>query len=87
MITTNIHVDKGFPALALRRDTDSAKGTDPVEIEANQFAAALLMPGELIDRELFGKQFDIEDEAPLEAIAKKFRVSRQALEYRIRSRI
>src|ERR1700690_2516030 len=48
MITTNIHVDKGFPALALRRDTDSAKGTDPVEIEANQFSAALLMPGELI---------------------------------------
>ena len=84
MITTSIHVDKGFPALM--RDAASTKGTEPLEIEANQFAAALLMPGALIDRELAGKQFDIEDDAPLEAIAKKFRVSKQALEYRIRSR-
>jgi len=55
------------------------------EIEANQFAAELLMPKAMIERELAGKQFDIEDDAPLDEIAKKFRVSKQALQLRIRS--
>lgn len=83
IITSSIHVDKGFPALM--RDATSAKGEDRMEIEANQFAAELLMPMAMVERELAGKQFDIEDDAPFEEIAKKFRVSKQALELRIRS--
>jgi Zn-dependent peptidase ImmA (M78 family) len=83
MITTEVHVDKDFPALM--RDPKSATGTEQVEIQANQFAAELLMPYKLIKKELSGKQFDIEDEKPMQQLAKKFRVSRQALEYRIRS--
>ena len=43
------------------------------------------MPKALVEKELAGRQFDIEDDAPLEEIAKKFRVSKQALELRIRS--
>jgi Zn-dependent peptidase ImmA (M78 family) len=35
---------------------------------------------------LAGKQYDIEDDSPIEELAKKFRVSKQALEYRIRNR-
>ena len=35
-----VHVDKG----SLRRDRVSAAGTDMLEIEANAFAAELLMP-------------------------------------------
>src|SRR5438093_13625316 len=42
MITTAVHVDKEFPALM--RDSNSATGMERIEIEANQFAAALLMP-------------------------------------------
>lgn len=84
MITTSVHVDKEFPALM--RDLASAAGTERAEVEANQFAAELLVPRKLLDRVLAGKQFDIEDEKPLEELAQKFRVSRQALEYRIRSR-
>jgi Zn-dependent peptidase ImmA (M78 family) len=84
MITTRVHVDKEFPALM--RDLASAAGIERAEVEANQFAAELLVPRKLLDRVLAGKQFDIEDEKPLEELAKKFRVSRQALEYRIRSR-
>ena len=83
MITSAVHVDKKFPALM--RNPKSATGTEEIEIQANQFAAELLMPRKLIDEALEGKQFDIEDEGPMEELAKKFKVSRQALEYRIRS--
>lgn len=83
MITSNVHVDKKFPALM--RDANSATGTEKIEIEANQFASELLMPRSLIQEVLAGKQFDIDDEGPIEELAKRFRVSRQALEYRIRN--
>jgi Zn-dependent peptidase ImmA (M78 family) len=83
MITSAVHVDKSFPVLM--RDPKSATGTDEVEIQANQFAAELLMPRILLDQALAGKPFDIDDDKPLEELAKKFRVSKQALEYRIQS--
>jgi Zn-dependent peptidase ImmA (M78 family) len=83
MITSTIHVDKGFPALM--RDSKSATGIERIEIRANQFAAELLMPSALIEQELAGKKIDIDDDGPIEDLAKKFRVSKQALEYRIRN--
>jgi Zn-dependent peptidase ImmA (M78 family) len=85
MITDQVHVDKNFPALM--RDPKSGTGTERIEIEANQFAAELLMPRESIERALAGIQFDIDDDGPMEEIAKKFRVSTQALQYRIRQRV
>ena len=42
------------------------------------------MPEALIEPELKQIKIDIEDDKPVEALAKKFRVSRQALEFRIR---
>lgn len=83
MITSKVHVDKDFPVLM--RDPKSATGTEKVEIEANQFAAELLMPEALIKQALENEPFDIDDDSPIEELAKKFRVSRQALEYRIRT--
>lgn len=83
MISQAVHVDKQFPVLM--RDAVSATATDIVEIQANQFAAELLMPADLLEQELAKKPFDIDDERPLEELAKKFRVSKQALEYRIRN--
>jgi Zn-dependent peptidase ImmA (M78 family) len=85
MITNTIHVDKGFPGLM--RDLKSATGTEMIEIRANQFAAELLMPITLIEQALAGNQSDIDDDEPIEKLAKKFRVSKQALEYRIRNRV
>ena len=72
------------------RDADSSKGSVRHEIEANQFAAELLMPEELI-RMLFSRlQFDLadaaDDEKALKAVArlaKLFKVSIQALTFRI----
>ena len=43
MITSSVHVDKNFPALM--RDPRTATGTERIEIDANRFAAELLMPG------------------------------------------
>lgn len=76
-----IHVDKRLPVRIFHRDAQSTQGVYSIEIEANQFAAALLMPEDVIRCELDG-QYDIED-IPTEALATKLRVSRQALELRI----
>ena len=84
MITSNVHVDKEFPALM--RDSSSATGKERIEIQANQFAAELLMPRVMLEQALAGIRSDIDDDGPIEELAKKFRVSKQALEYRIRSR-
>ena len=83
LITSEVHVDKKF---VLMRDPTSASGTELIEIQANQFAAELLMPRTLIEQALDKKEFDIDDDGPIEQLAKKFRVSKQALEYRIRNR-
>jgi Zn-dependent peptidase ImmA (M78 family) len=84
MLSKEVHVDKSFPA-ALMRDNAAATGTDLIEIQANQFAAALLMPKSILEVALEGKAFDIDNEKPIEELAKKLRVSKQALEYRIRN--
>ncbi len=84
MITSSVHVDKKF--IGLMRDSNSSTGNEEIEIQANQFAAELLMPQKLIEEELEGKQFDIDDDGPIEELAKKFRVSKQALLYRIGNR-
>lgn len=87
LISGKVHVDKEFPIQfrTLNRDAISALGSEKIEIEANQFAAELLMPSAWLIQALAGKPFDIDNEGPLEELAKKFKVSRQALEYRIRN--
>lgn len=82
-ITSAIHVDKQFPMLW--RDAVSATATNIIEIQANQFAAELLMPKDLVESALAEIKFDIDDDAPLEKLARKIKVSKQALEYRIRN--
>ena len=53
-----------------------------MDMEANIFAAHLLMPEELFMPMLEGG-FDIEDDEQLEKIAKRFRVSKGAVFFRI----
>jgi Zn-dependent peptidase ImmA (M78 family) len=79
-----VHVDKGFRVL--RRDDVSSQGIDPLEIEANAFASELLMPGEFLVSALDAAGLDIEDEAGIEALARKFRVSASAMRYRLAGR-
>jgi len=83
IISKSVHVDKAFPVLM--RDQIAAAGTDQIEVDANQFAAELLMPKFLIDLEIKDGLADIDSDIPLDDLARKFRVSKQAVEYRIRN--
>ncbi|TQF29749.1 ImmA/IrrE family metallo-endopeptidase [Bradyrhizobium sp. UNPA324] len=85
MITTQVHVDKEFPSVVIRqlnRDSRSALGTDDVEIQANRFAAELLMPRAFLETEL-RKTFDVDDSTRIEKLAKQFRVSKEAMGNRL----
>ena len=74
-----VHVDKG----SLRRDSLSSTGTDPIERQANAFAAELLMPEFLFKQAIGERSVDLEDDLLVQALAKKFRVSEAAIRFRI----
>jgi Zn-dependent peptidase ImmA (M78 family) len=80
-ITREIHVDKNFPMLM--RNALSATGADEMEVEANFFAAELLMPAEFLAQSLGNEPFDIDDESAVSALAKEFKVSTSAMRFRL----
>lgn len=80
-IGSEVHVDKKF--LAFARDAKSAMGWDRKEIQANQFAAELLVPQRFLVQELRGRMVDVEDEHLVSELAGKFQVSRQMMTFRI----
>lgn len=67
-----------------RRDENAALGTAPEEIEANRFAAALLMPEHMVLEMVtqLGRGNPTADEI-IAALAHRFSVSSQAMEYRL----
>lgn len=65
------------------RDERSAKGIDPQEMDANAFAAALLMPKEAIFKYLHEYPTDPHDEVDIRRMAARFRVSPQAMIIRL----
>lgn len=79
----HIHVDKGN--FISHRGPLAAAGIDPKEIEANQFAASLLMPHRLLQREIaqLGKG-PVLDQHVLK-LATQFEVSEQAMTIRLSS--
>lgn len=76
-----VHVDRG----SLRRDALAAEGVDPIEIEANAFAAEFLMPTGLLIPVLERHPVDLEDDDAVASLAKRFRVSDAAMRYRLNS--
>ena len=80
-ITQEVHVDKEFPMLM--RDAVSAAGVNEIEVEANLFAAALLMPESLLAKALGSEPLDIDDEGAVSALARSFRVSLSAMRFRL----
>lgn len=66
-----------------RRDGNSALAISVEEIEANQFAAEILVPLEYLLRDIDAINLDIEDESDIIKLAKKYKVSRQAMSYRV----
>lgn len=79
-----LHIDRKFE-LRLR-DNLSSQGVDSDEMEANLFAAELLMPEDLLSRDLEEAQpLDISDDSKVRRLAKRYGVSSQALMIRISS--
>jgi Zn-dependent peptidase ImmA (M78 family) len=79
-----VFIDKGLRQyLAVFRDGSSSTGEHRREREANGFAAALLMPASLVRDEIARLRLDIEDEEAVDALATRFRVSRQAMSFRL----
>lgn len=78
-----IHVDKGF-VLAFRDDT-SGNAVDYREIEANQFAAELLMPLSFLGSDVRRMQIDIEssDDDDIERLAARYEVSVRSMTIRL----
>lgn len=65
------------------RDSTSGQGVERQEVEANAFAAELLMPEQMIYQELKGRKIDVYDEQSINGIAEQFGVSTQALTIRL----
>ena len=80
-ITKEVHVDKAFPMLM--RNSVSAAGVNEMEIQANLFAAELLIPGALLTKALDNEPFDIDDEGTVSALARSFKVSQSAMRFRL----
>lgn len=76
------HVDRGFPQ-TINRDAKSSTATDIREVEANYFAAELLMPRRWIEADLRSGGIDLESDETIARLAKKYGVSSQAMTYRI----
>ena len=74
------HVDRGVAVY--RRDRRSGSAEATAEVEANQFAADLLMPKRMIDATV-PKFVDLLDEEQIKKIADRFQVSPQALTFRL----
>ena len=68
----DVHVDKGYRIVL--RSSVSSQAVDPHEIDANRFAAELLMPGKLVRKDVEELLLDAEDEAGLSVLAKKYHV-------------
>ena len=81
LIEGKVHVDKAFQVL--RRDAKSSIGTDALEIAANQFAAELLVPEHNLVELISGRIIDIDDDQPIEELARRFKVSKKTMEYRV----
>jgi Zn-dependent peptidase ImmA (M78 family) len=77
-----VHIDRDFKVML--RDSNSSQATDPTEIEANAYAAALLMPRSMLikEQELISG-FDIEDDRLIQGLAARYKVSTQAMNFRL----
>ena len=76
-----LRVDKHFRVNL--RSSASSKAEDVEEVEANAFAAELLMPRDFLSRDAKNLMLDFEDEEQVAALARRYDVSRQAMTFRL----
>ncbi len=75
------YIDKGYRVQF--RDLESGSGTKGEEMDANAFAAALLMPAEWVKEAFYQQPFELTEDDVLQMLAQKFQVSTQAMSYRL----
>jgi Zn-dependent peptidase ImmA (M78 family) len=81
-----VHLDQSRSGFTMNfRDQESATGEDDAEREANLFAAELLMPAGFLQKDVQGKDLDLldVDDQFLGELAKRYKVSVQALTFRL----
>jgi Zn-dependent peptidase ImmA (M78 family) len=76
-----VHVDRGFDMHL--RSPASSTAEDVAEIEANAFAASLLMPREMVMDDVDGQMLDFEDPRLVRRLAERYEVSTQAMTFRL----
>lgn len=74
-----LHLDQAFKF----RDRNSSRAIDPQEIDANRFAAELLMPEDEVLGAVAAEELDLNDDQAVRRLAKHFGVSQQALMIRL----
>jgi Zn-dependent peptidase ImmA (M78 family) len=79
--TKNLYIDERLSIL--KRDDHSRMAISTEEIEANLFAAELLMPFFNISDEIKRNNLDVEDDTETKKLASAYKVSHQAMVYRI----
>jgi Zn-dependent peptidase ImmA (M78 family) len=77
----HVHVDRGH--LITPRNSRSSTGVDFKEIEANQFAACLLMPSRLLLARIKVLRVKSLCDCHVEVLANEFKVSEQAMTIRL----
>ncbi len=78
----NLHIDENFP-IGLRSGI-SGKAVDEHEIEANQFAAELVMPAHFMHKDI-KPLIGIDTVLAIHKLAKRYRVSKEAMSIRLSS--
>lgn len=78
---TDVFIDSEFEPRY--RDKKSSRGQNPEEIQANKFAAALLMPESFLNAYFDEEGIDIGDDDQVEELAENFEVSVAAMTYRL----
>jgi Zn-dependent peptidase ImmA (M78 family) len=79
----HLFVDKDYKILFRHIPTLQSETSQLHEIEANSFAAALLMPETFLLEEISKIDFDLGSEKAIKELAKKFDVSSTAMSYRL----
>lgn len=80
---TELHIDR---LVVKMRDRRASEGTDHEEIEANRFAAEILMPEEFLRADLINLgPVTADDDQAISNLATRYKVSKQAMTIRLTS--
>jgi Zn-dependent peptidase ImmA (M78 family) len=76
-----VHVDREFRVKL--RSQQSSEAVDVDEIEANAFAASLLMPEHFLRNDVRKLSIDFDDASQIQVVARRYGVSSQAMTFRL----